>query len=204
VLHFALHFRYVYVVSDSADSGYRFLRDLSGRTLWTEVEGGGLPAPVKVIADRAPDGRYMITGLTIGDGTMGEITSATLRQIRLSEILAAYFDWHEPIWQMETWAAETSVPLRPRSRGPDGGALLDFARTYLAELGRQPHRAMTAAARAHNISRATANRWAATCREIGLLPAGSAAGSPGSDRTRYAVPAALPAPTGPRSTAVAQ
>ena len=29
---------------------------------------------------------------------------------------------------------------------------------------------MSAAARAHSISRATANRWAAICRELGYLP----------------------------------
>src|SRR6266568_919989 len=56
------------------------------------------------------------------------------------------------------------------SRRPDDQKLRDFARTYQIELARQPRRAMTAAASAHSISRATANRWAAICREMGFLP----------------------------------
>lgn len=157
-----------------AGEGYRFTRDLSGRSgsLWEGVEGGDLPMPVEILVQQGPDGRYMFTGLRIGgEASTQEITSATLRQIKLGEILAAHFEYFEPVRQVELALAGLSHPLRPR--GPDNQVLSDFARTYLTELGRHPRRAMTAAARTHNISRATANRWAAICRDLGLLPGAS-------------------------------
>lgn len=157
---------------DEDASGYRFTRDMSGRSVWDQVEGDDLPMPIEIIVNRAPDGRYVFTGLKIGgEGAWQEITSATLRQIKLSEILAAHFDYFEPMRLIEESLAESSRPIRPPGRRPEDEELRAFARTYLAELGRQPRRAMTAAAKAHNISRATANRWAATCRELGYLPA---------------------------------
>lgn len=160
--------------SETPSGAYRFTRDLSGRSLWVRVEGGDLPMPVEILVDRTPEGRYMFTGLRLGgdpEEDEYEITSQTLRQIRLSEIQAAYFEHFEPIRLMEESLAEVSYPLRPR--GPEHEALSAFARTYLTELARQPRRAMTAAAKTHNISRATANRWAATCRELGMLPSAS-------------------------------
>lgn len=155
--------------------GYRFTRDLSGQTLWVGVDGGDLPVPIEILVDRAPGGRHVFTGLRIGDGAQ-EITSQTLRLIKLGEILAAHFEVFEPVFVMEASAAEASRPLRTRSgrrgpAGPDDQALRGFAQTYQAELARQPHRAMTAAAKAHSISRTTANRWAARSRELGYLPA---------------------------------
>jgi hypothetical protein len=163
------------VTNDAADSsGYRFTRDMSGRSLWVRVDGGDLPMPIDICVDQAPDGRHIFTGLRIGgeSGTEAqEITSNTLRQIRLGEILAAHFEHFEPIFQMEAVLAADSYPIRPR--GPAHQALRDFARTYQIELARQPQRAMTAAAKAHSISRATANRWADLCRQLGYLPSGS-------------------------------
>jgi hypothetical protein len=153
-------------------NGYRFTRDLSGTTLWVGVEGGDLPVPIEILVDRAPGGRHIFTGLRIGDGAQ-EITSQTMRRIKLGEILAAHFEVFEPVFRMEASLALASRPLRPRVRrrgpaGPDDEALLAFAETYKAELGRS-RRAMTAAANTHNISRTTANRWAARCRELGYL-----------------------------------
>jgi hypothetical protein len=57
------------------------------------------------------------------------------------------------------------------ARGPSTRKLHDFAGTYKRYLqGGEQRRAMTAAAAEHNISRATAHRWAATCRQLGYLP----------------------------------
>ncbi len=162
------------------EGGYRFTRDLSGESLWTLVEGGDLPMPVEIVFHRSPDGRYVVSRLSIGQGwldkdgnLLDEVTSATLRQIRLSEIQAAYFDYFDPVRLIEeSIPMEVLSPIQPPGRGPDEQALRAFARTYMTELARQPHRAMTAAAKAHNISRATANRWAALCREYGYLPSG--------------------------------
>jgi hypothetical protein len=150
------------------DGGYRFTRDESGRSLWDYVEGGDLPMPVWILVKEAPDGRHFVAGLMLDDDGQ-EITSQTLRQIRVSEILAAHFEHFEPVRLMEASLAEASYPLRPR--WPDNDALQAFARTYRTELARRPSRAMTTAAEAHNISRATANRWAQMCRDHGYLPA---------------------------------
>jgi hypothetical protein len=180
-------------VDDDAATGdsYRFTRDMTGRTLWERVEGGDLPMPVEIALQQAPDGRYVFAGLRIGDehgeydeyGRLQEITSATLRQIKLGEILAAHFEHFEPIRQIEASLAEISVPLRQHSRGPappDDRTLWAFAQTYQAELARQPHRAMTAAAKAHSVSRTTANRWAAECRRLGYLHGTSSGEEPSS------------------------
>jgi hypothetical protein len=167
----------VFRVAD--DGGYRFTRGPDG---WDLVTSDDLPVPIEILIGEDLAGRHFVVGLRIGgergtwgfvddDGTAvtAEITSQMLRQIRLSEILAAHFEHFEPVRLMEASLAEVSYPLRPR--WPDNAALQAFARTYKAELGRRPSRAMTAAAKAHNISRATANRWAQMCRDHGYLPA---------------------------------
>jgi hypothetical protein len=157
----------VLLVREVAGGRYRFLEDLVHDD-WIVVFGGGLPAPVDVRIERAADGRYAFTGLRLGMGRREEITSQTLREIRLGEIMADYVETFRPdiTAEMEASAARASRALRP-PRGPDHEALAAFARTYMTE---NPRRAMTAAARVHNISRATANRWAAICRELGYLP----------------------------------
>jgi hypothetical protein len=165
----------LFSVTGGAPSGYSFSEDMPGRFPWVRVEGGGLPLPIDISTGWAPDGRQVVCGLRIGgeSGTEAdEITPNVLRQIKLGEIIAAFFDYFEPAWEMEDALAELSVPPRPASRGPDDADLREFARMYRTELARQPHRAMTAAAEARNISRATANRWAATCRQLGYLPSG--------------------------------
>jgi len=151
---------------------------------WVKVSGGDLPFPVEVRMNQHADGRYVITGLLIGEAfSREEITSQDLRQIKLSKILAWLLRDYDP-GNLPEWSPRTSIRLVAEmnarqggpvvtgpSRAPDDATLRDFARTYLTELARQPRRAMTASARAHSISRATANRWAAICRQAGYLPA---------------------------------
>lgn len=155
---------------------------------WIHVEGGGLPVPVELRYHRAADGRYVFTGLMVGEAGVGdeqlrEITSDVLRSIKLSEIRAELFDKFDAdaAFTPDNWPAITRALAdanadaggfiaRPQSRQPPDDAYRAFARTYLAELGRQPQRAMSAAAAKHGISRATANRWAAICRRLGYLP----------------------------------
>jgi hypothetical protein len=134
--------------------------------------------------DAQADGRHVITGLLIGEEFGApEITSVTLRRVRLAEILAAVFADFDPDDTARWGPAEsvlTAAVVNARAgarvasaggrRGPDDQALRDFARTYQIELARQPRRAMSAAAKAHSISIATAHRWAAECRERGYLP----------------------------------
>jgi hypothetical protein len=171
-----------------AGSGYRFSRDASGDSGWTRVSDGDLPMPIEIRFGYAPDGRFTVTGLRLDVDPLRaadpsnidlEITSATLRQIKLSEIKAAFFEsqgtWLQAIMPDDqslarSIAHEQVYALRPPSRGPETETLRKFADAYRIELTRQPHRAMTAVAKALNISRATANRWTALCRELGYLP----------------------------------
>jgi hypothetical protein len=167
----------LFLVHETAGSRYNFISDRA-HSDWVVVYGGDLPVAVDVRIERAADGRHIFTGLRIGMGKREEITAQTLREIRLAEILADYFETFQPDYEAQLNLAEASFPLRPR--GPGNDALRGFARTYLTELARQPHRAMSAAAKAHNISRATANRWAATCRDLGYLPGTTSGEDPSS------------------------
>lgn len=139
--------------------------------------------PVDLRVHRNAEGRVVVTGLMIGEEfDAREITSQTLRKIKISEIMAELFKDYDPDappdWMnFGTVVAEiTSANVtgghvaKSRLRGPDEEALQAFARTYRAELARQPQRAMSAAAKVHSISRATANRWAQECRQLGYLP----------------------------------
>jgi hypothetical protein len=161
---------------------------------WVKISGGDLPMPVELRVNRHADGRYVVTGLMMGDQfSPGEITSQTLREIRLSKILAWLLEDFDPD-NLPAWSPRTTVRMiadfnadlagqvatSRGQRAPGSEVLRGFARTYLTELARQPRRAMTPAAKAHNISRATANRWAGTCRELGLLPVASSGEEPSS------------------------
>jgi len=185
MLHIPLHSRYAALVGNG---GYTWA-DLPGSTFlpagpWRAVSGGDLPAPVMVRFHRHADGRYVVTGLLIGEESgPREVTSQTLRQIRLGNLVADAFadfdpdspqDWPRAAMQVIAGVnadAGGHVATGP-SRGPGEEKLRDFARTYQIELARHPRRAMSAAAAAHSISRATANRWAAMCRQLGYLPGG--------------------------------
>ncbi|GGM67078.1 hypothetical protein GCM10012275_42000 [Longimycelium tulufanense] len=175
--------------------------DLITRGPWIEASAGGLDAPILVRVGKSADGRPVITGLIIGEYEDKEITSDTLRKIRVgallsqlfegfdpdtppgltspdaegfSEDLGAQIDWglmHEHVWHPAQDADPRPRQLaEARSRGPSDDDLRAFAKTYHRELMRNPRRAMTATARALNISRATANRWADACRGNGYLP----------------------------------
>ncbi|MGH2813491.1 MAG: hypothetical protein ACRDI1_12395 [Actinomycetota bacterium] len=159
------------------------VRSARPRGVWVRAEGGDLPFPVELRLHQDANGRYVVTGLLIGDEfDPREITSLALRRIKLSEILAAFFTHmdYEPgaptpytlpdaVDLVARANAVTASPARP-ARGPDDATLRAFAHTYRTELARQPRRAMSAAADAHGISRATANRWAQLCRDLGYLP----------------------------------
>jgi hypothetical protein len=164
----------------------RFSRGDKSEGPWVRVEGGDLPIPIEIRVHRGSDGRTVVTGLVAGtDGGLGEITAAMLRRIPLGEIVTALFDEEFPggdladvvryirpavvrgVMQARTDAAPA---VGTRSRRPQEAEYREFAETYLKELARSPHRAMTNAARAHRLSRATANRWADACRQLGYLP----------------------------------
>lgn len=164
---------------------YRFTWTERPAGPWVRVDGPGVPSPVELRIVRAADGRHVVTGLLLGVAEPVEITTATLRRIRLAEIVGRLFedfedrgvaDWALP-WASGPTAQDTArgatrsdPPAEVGSRGPDDATLRAFARVYLSELARRPTRAMTTAAERHKISRSAAHRWARMCRERGYLP----------------------------------
>ena len=187
-------------IERAPDGGYRvstnpdLSRSMRPAGHWVRVSGGDLPVPVELRINRHADGRYVVTGLMMGDEfNPAEVTSQTLREIRLGKVLAWLLEDFDPD-NLPAWSPRTTIRMiadvnadqagqvaASRSqRAPGDQVLRDFARTYLTELARQPRRAMTAAAKAHNISRATANRWAALCRQLGYLPGNSSGEEPRS------------------------
>lgn len=156
---------------------------------WVRVEGGGLSAPIYVRVIKTNDGGVAINGLVMGAAwPRSEVTANELRQVRPRDILNQLFadfdpnsppdydDWEDSItWGLMHEVYMMRLPTVPvessaaRSAGtPD--KLEEFARIYLREFKLRPKKAMTATAEAMNISRATANRWAARARDRGLLP----------------------------------
>lgn len=188
------------------------------------MSGGPLEQAVQVRVDRAPDGRFVVTGLFIGLRDRREITWESLRAIKPATLLAYLFsdfdpdrpfdayqemvtrtgvvtevdpgtfdpedesDWdtlprltseeHAEMTRLLTatrlWSATRFAPptADPVLRGRRGMAtdLTEFAQIYERHLATQPRRATTATAKEMNISRATAIRRLAECREKGLLP----------------------------------
>jgi transposase len=125
-------------------------------TEWVVYTGDAAPIPVSVRIIQDAHGRQLVTGLLIDAPEGQEISSQTLRSIRLRDVVAKVLEGQEP-----------EVPA---AQSPGEQPYREFARTYLKELARRPHGAMTAAANAHDISRATAHRWVQTCRQLGYLP----------------------------------
>lgn len=155
---------------------------------WVEAKGGPLATPVVARVDRAPDGRFVITGLLIGLRDRSEITWETLRGIRPATVLEQIFKDFDPnspaVHAFDLGPGQTAFHLwasavrdRPDVEAPQkaGGRVATdlrvFANTYLRNLAARPHGAMTATAEELHISRATAIRRADQARKAGLLPA---------------------------------
>lgn len=189
-------------IEQDPDGSYRVAanpdlsRSARPRGHWVRISDGDLPAPVELRINRHADGRYVVTGLMMGDEFQpAEITTQTLREIRLGRILSWLLEGFDPD-NLPAWSPRTTirtiadfnadqagqVATSRHQRAPSDQVLRDFARTYLTELARHPRRAMTAAARVHNISRATANRWAVLCRRLGYLPVAERSPAPRPDR----------------------
>jgi hypothetical protein len=162
---------------------------------WVTVKGGSLPTGVVARIDRAPDGRFVITGLLIGLRERTEITWETLRGIKPASVLGHIFEDFDPNnpaagaldiddlldpekshghAALELWSSATreapDVSARNQAGPTAAPDLQVFADTYLRNLAARPHGAMTATAKELHISRATAIRRAESCRAAGLLP----------------------------------
>lgn len=154
---------------------------------WVEVRGGELEAPILMRFGKTADGRFVLNGLILGaDFPRPEITANTLRRIPIAEIVRQLWDNftmespppYDDFEESVTWGLMQSFALRQdwlpdrsraTNRAPADAELERFAEIYLEERARNHRRAMTSTAERLHISRATANRRAAVCRERGLL-----------------------------------
>lgn len=161
---------------------------------WVEVSGGGLPSPIRLRIGKSPGGETLVPTAVVIDHGDQEVTSETLRAIRLREILRSFWDAVNvpddgPRWRRATptsepelveddqefsrWLIRYFIQNAPELDSQPGDLAADqrrFAQAYRRELVRNPRRAMTAAAEELGISRATAHRWATKLREQGVLP----------------------------------
>jgi hypothetical protein len=153
---------------------------------WINVVGGGLTTPIAVRVGKDRDGRPIISGLIVGDRSPTEITSDSLRAIRVGAILKQLFEGFDPSsppkfhadlgdqieWHLmheHVWKGSALVESAT-GRGPSSAELKRFADIYRQELVRDRNRAIAATANILNISPATAHRRVAACRAQGLLP----------------------------------
>lgn len=155
----------------------------------SDTQGGAGEFFVRVA--EAADGRPIVTGLYLGGER--EITAKTLREIQLAPILrtitwresgsappasvggigptglARFEDAVDAIDDVVANAAPSDVSSTSGSRAPSREKLERFAETYRRCLRENRFDAVARASREFPIHRATAHRWIARCRDLGLL-----------------------------------
>ncbi|GIG54539.1 leucine zipper domain-containing protein [Demequina activiva] len=152
------------------------------------VDETGAAGSLLVRVAKSSDGKLVITGLVMGDG-IDEVTGQALRAIKPGEIIRT-IQWRESgtlpprsvgalgptglarfegmTERVESHAEASAAPSKRGRRGPTHEELTRFAEVYTKH-STYSDAAMTLAARELGLSRATANRWAARCRNEGLL-----------------------------------
>ncbi|WP_345377385.1 hypothetical protein [Frondihabitans cladoniiphilus] len=147
---------------------------------WVRLEAD-IPAdrnvpPVWVSLGKAPDGRFVCRGLVVGALTEGheladvEISSRTLRQIRMPELIEAVMkvkDWDEEANRIlnETPAA----PPRVRMREYADDHFRSVADAYRDAVTRYPRAPTKNLAAAWHVSEPTMRRWIQTARHKNFL-----------------------------------
>jgi len=159
-------------------------RSAGGEGAWVRVTGGDLVLPVDLRLTRSSDGRLVVTALEMGHGQHVEVSSEALRAVKIPTVLREVVRLREDHAGMrlgtdEEWwrwlllaLLDEDASLTPLDTMPSRDAQMRaFAATYRSQLLLDARHAMTASAREHHISRATAHRWANECRRLGYLPA---------------------------------
>jgi len=169
------------------------------RDLWADVwrsHPEGLPFSIQARVGRSPEGRLVCTGLRLGegrrvspheDGTEAEITQRGLRQVRLTEILAAIagvdpYPGSQPEWEGKAvldafFVNADAEPVQPKPRVRPGreGYTREFfegqelPRFYEHALKTSPNRPASQVARDLHVSEPTAYRWIRRAKKLGLL-----------------------------------
>ena len=154
---------------------------------WVKVTGRDLDHPVYVrIAPRPSGAGLLVSGVAFGADGPVEISPRALRALKLPEVLRQVIYEHrltetasmsDNVARAMRWMSlhdAEPVPSEPRRRGvaPSDQDLRRFAEHFKANLVAEPRKAMTQTARDLRISRSTANRWAALCRQRDYLGEG--------------------------------
>lgn len=189
------------------------LTGFTGSRGWVVFDGGGLPYPVALSAGIGDDGRLRCTGVILGALTAepAEITSASLRNVRVTELLQGLARLGDALEAMISYEGPresrpfldrlvhgliSDLPPRPPSVR---GAL---PREHFEVVAREYRRALALDSRApmaemrrrlatwlgKEIPEPTARRWVQRARDMGLLGA-SRAGKAGE---KPATPARSP------------
>jgi hypothetical protein len=164
---------------------------------WAVLEGGGLPYPVTLSLGIGHDGRLRCTGIILGALTAepAEITSASLREVRITELLQeiamfgnlletliSYTGRHEDRPFLDRLMPGLVADLPPRPPSVRGAAL---PRSHFEQVAKEYRRAlklpitapMTEVQRrlaewlGREIPEPTARRWVQRARDMGLLGA---------------------------------
>lgn len=173
----------------NVDAGARLTPEALATPDWHVVDDEtGDAGRFYVRIGKGADGKLIVTGIVIGDG-LDEITSNTLRAVQLGEVIKT-IQWRESgslpprnvgdvdaltglarfegmTEAVEDAAAQGEQESRRGRRAPTRGQLEEFATAYRRH-STYTNAAMTRAAADLHISRATANRWAERCRDLGI------------------------------------
>jgi hypothetical protein len=159
---------------------------------WITISGDGLPQDLMLRLGKAPDGRFVVTGLILGAFTKGAIEARHLREIRLPELIEKVAEvaasTREPnpfpedppsvnAFYRAVFGSALNVPAAPRAakplrRGPKGYGRDHFKKVrdeYQRQLALNPTRPVKATAEKMNASVATAGRWIQRARDMGLI-----------------------------------
>jgi hypothetical protein len=165
--------------------------DVSLAGAWTLLGGEPLAHPIAVRVSTLPSGERVVTGLLIDTTPDAPVTSASLRSIAVSPILAQLFEPSEgerppPGWDAYAWAQSGLEPATYQAVGAGVNAdahaadgddghdreLVEFARLYAREYARRRHGVVDRVHRQASMSRAKVGRWRRRAVDAGLLSAG--------------------------------
>lgn len=131
--------------------------------------------PQAVLEESESGGRWVRRGEDPEDDQLFVDADDDVDEMTVWEDSDAYQDWMRAVAAFEIWRAaggptDEAVVEVNRPRASVATDLQAFAQTYVRNYAANPRRATTATARELHISRATAIRRIAECREIDLIP----------------------------------
>ncbi len=158
--------------------------EATGSDAWVTVLGGSgkrLPFSIQITVGVADDGRLVCTGLRTPPGSTHEVTARSLRQLPLSQILAALVKYRSSsegqrmmAERFGLWTAVEAAPAYERPHLPRGYRIPrehfeHVAEVYREALQRNPRHPYSYVTAALQTTTPTARRWVQRARDMGLL-----------------------------------